>query len=148
MQSFFLSKFEFDFQANNAWIDALENADLTDNFEIRRQMCHILNVHHLWVSRLNGEEVISNDWDDLPFYSWKKLNQENCAKTQLFILNKDIAGETEYVTSEGDNSRKESSDILYHILQHSIHHRAQINTLMRNSGAIPVEMNFITWKPA
>lgn len=146
MQAFFLSKFEFDVQSNNAWIDAIDQQDLSGNVEIRRQMCHILNVHHLWVSRLNGETAISHDWDDLPFYSWKKLNHENCVQTQLFIVNKDIAGETAYVDSEGCSQRKASSDILYHILQHSTHHRAWINSLMRKFGAIPAEMNFIAWK--
>lgn len=148
MQGFFLSKFEFDFQSNNLWIDTIEQQDLTGNTEIRRQLCHILNVHHLWISRLNGETVISNDWDDLPFYAWKKLNRENCAQTQLFIANKDIAGETEYTDSEGNPQRKSSQDILYHILQHSIHHRAYINALMRKFGAVPAEMNFIAWKQA
>lgn len=145
MQSFFIPKFEFDFQANNHWIDSIEQQNLTDNFNIRRQLCHILNVHHLWVSRLNGENVISNDWDDLPFYAWKKLNQENSAQTQLFILNKDIAGETAYTDSDGNSQRKNSSDILYHILQHSTHHRAVINTLIRKEGKKPPEMNFITF---
>lgn len=148
MQGFFLSKFEFDFQANNHWIDSIEQQNLTDNFEIRRQLCHILNVHHLWISRLNGENVISNDWDDLPFYAWKKLNRENSAQTQLFIINKDIAGETEYTDSEGNLQRKSSGDILYHILQHSTHHRAVINSLIKKFGVIPVEMNFIAWKQA
>lgn len=146
MQGFLLSKFEFDYQANELWIDSIEQQDLVDNSEIRRQLCHILNVHHLWVSRLNGQAVISKDWDDLPFYSWKKLNRENSDQTQLFIVNKDIAGETEYVDSECDFQRKSSSDILYHILQHSIHHRAEINVLLRKFGAIPAEMNFIEWK--
>lgn len=143
MQGFFLSLFEFDFQANNHWIASLEQQNLTDNSGIRRQLCHILNVHHLWTSRLNGKAVISNDWDDLPFYAWKKLNRENSAQTQLFIMNKDIAGETEYIDSEGIFQRKSSSDILYHILQHSTHHRAVINTLIRKNGAVPPEMNFI-----
>lgn len=146
MQGFYLSKFEFDYQANNLWIDTIEQQDLTDNSEIRRQMCHILNVHHLWVSRLNEKNVISDDWDDLPFYAWKKLNQENCAQTQLFVVNKDLGGETDYTDSDGNSQRKSSSDILYHILQHSTHHRAQINALIRKIGAIPAEMNFIAWK--
>ncbi|MBC9813007.1 hypothetical protein H9Y05_11060 [Crocinitomicaceae bacterium CZZ-1] len=145
MQGFFLSKFEFDYQANERWIDAIEAQDVTDHFEIRRQLCHILNVHHLWISRLNDMPVFSDDWDDLPFHSWRKLNRENCAQTQLFIVNKDIAGETEYTDSEGQEQRKTSSDILYHILQHSVHHRAYINFLLRKIGAIPAEMNFIAW---
>jgi uncharacterized damage-inducible protein DinB len=148
MQSFFISKFEFDFQANNNWIESIEQQDLTDNLEIRKQICHILNVHHLWISRLNGQVSLSNDWDDLPFYSWKQLNQENSAQTQLFVINKDIAGETEYVDSDGNSQRKISSDILYHILQHSVHHRAVVNSLMKKTGAIPVEFNFIAWKQA
>lgn len=146
MQGFFISKFEFDYQANDLWIDTIEQQDLTGHKEIRKQFCHILNVHHIWGSRLNGLLPVSGDWDDLPFYSWKQLNQENAAQAQLFIVNKDIAGEVEYTDSEGGLQRKFSSDILYHILQHSTHHRAQINLLLRKFGAIPAEMNYILFR--
>lgn len=146
MIDFFASKFNFDFQVNEKFMEAIEQQDLTFNKEVRSQMCHILNVHHLWVSRLLGLEVVSEDWDDLPFYAWQQLNQENLNQTFEFLENEVLPKNITYIDSDGVTQEKDAANILYHILQHATHHRAVINTTLRKIGAIPVEMNFIQWE--
>lgn len=142
MNIFFLSKFEFDFYVNKLFIHEIEQQDLIDNPEIRRQLCHILNFHHIWISRLIEKETISEDWDDLPYFSWQKLNEDNFLQNKAFILNEDLNLERDYINSDGEMKGKQVSDILFHILQHSNYHRAQINILIKKFGAIPVSMNF------
>ena len=143
MESFFLHKFSFDRNANEVWIASLDEQDVTQNLEIRRQMCHILNVHHLWASRLVGTPVLSDDWDDLPFYAWEKLNAENFLLIERFLNNESIEKQIAYKTSDGESCEMPASDILYHILQHSTHHRAVINSLLRQQDLQPVEFNYI-----
>ncbi|HLU86987.1 MAG TPA: DinB family protein [Taishania sp.] len=146
MQAFFKSKFLFDFQANQVWIETIDKQNLTSDPAIRKLMCHILNVHHVWVSRLNGREAISGDWDDLPYYAWQQLNEENYRQTNEFVEHQPVDKLIHYTTSEGVDSSMRADDILYHILQHNIHHRAQINSLIRKVGATPAVFNFIEWK--
>lgn len=145
MQAFFNSKFQFDHQANKVWIETIEKQNLMTDPEIRKMMCHILNVHHVWAARLNGAEAISGDWDDLPFYAWQQLNDENYRQINTFIEHQQVDKLIHYITSEGVESSKQADEILYHILQHNIHHRAQINLLIRKVGAIPAVFNFIEW---
>lgn len=143
MKAFLEQLFEFDFKANQKWIDAIEEQDVTSFIPIRRQMCHIINVHHLWVNRLHSSISISEDWDDLPFYSWQKLNEENFRLTMEFIENESLSKMIHYTTSEGEEKDKSASAILYHMLQHATHHRAVINSLLASNSYQPVELNFI-----
>ena len=143
MEAFLLDKFRFDVVANERFIAAIDTADLLLNSEIRAHMCHILNVHHLWINRLLDKPTISEDWDDLPVYAWSKLNQENFQMTEEFIRNENLEGVCNYQTSEGNQMQKGVSSILYHLLQHATHHRAVINMLFRKYNADPVVFNYI-----
>lgn len=143
MKDFLEQLLEFDYVANQKWIDAIEEQDLTSFSEIRRQMCHIINVNHLWVNRLHEKVAISEDWDDLPFYSWRKLTEENFQLTMDFLENESLDKIVNYTTSEGEDQQKHAKTILYHMVQHATHHRAIINKLLSINQFNPIELNFI-----
>lgn len=137
MIPFFLDKFEFDRYANLRWIAAIEKADLTHHAAIRKLLCHILNVHHIWNSRLYGEPADSGPWDDLPSQFWKKCADDNYRSSVRYIEHESLTAVIDFTSLEGEQFSKPDRDILFHILMHNQHHRAQIAQLMRQAGKEP-----------
>ena len=146
MKSFFQDKFEYDFICNRKWSEVLiENENLINDFIIR-SMSHIINVHHIWISRVDETEPESHSWDKLPMDYWISLSQENYNRTIEFLEHLELTQKVDYHSEEGVELSKEVVDILYHILNHNNYHRAQISLEMRKLGIQPPSFNFITFR--
>lgn len=146
LRQFFLDKFEFDYQVNRTWSAHLQLYEDDSNQFINKQMSHIVNVHHIWVSRLESARPESNEWDVLPMAFWDRLLEENYRRTELYLRHFDEASKTNYHDSEGVPMQKSDSDILYHILNHSQYHRAQIARELRLLELPVPSMHFIQYR--
>ena len=146
MKSFFLEKFEFDFYASKNVIECIENQDDEVSPFVKKTFSHCINAHHIWLSRLKEQQAESYFWDDLPLMYFQKLHEVNYTETIDFIEKFELDSKINYHSSEGVNYSKSVVDILYHILNHSNYHRAQIiMDLKQNNLAYP-SLNFITFK--
>ncbi len=112
---------------------------------IKRSYSHILNVHHIWIARLEGKEPESFSFDVLPTNYWSKLANQNYLQTVEYLENIDIKDHMSYHDEEGVVMEKDVIDVLYHILNHSVHHRAQISRELRQLGIEPPAFNFIAF---
>ncbi len=145
MKSFFEDKFEFDFRANDTWIQHLSELDERPGF-VEKSMAHIINVHHIWVSRLSQIAVESGSWDALPSMHWISLNQDNFRKTIAFLEHEELTRKIYYHDEEGVPMEKSTSDVLYHILSHSQYHRAQIVMSLKQHDLPVPSMNFVVYR--
>ncbi len=145
MKTHFIFQFYFDYQSNKRFIESFYDKGWDKIERIRQLICHNLNVHHIWNARLIGVEPISLDWDDLPYYSWEKLNDENNQQTLLFLQECDFDVIINYKTSEGLEKSLPISQILSHIICHSSYHRGQINMLLGLAELEPLECNLIDY---
>lgn len=146
LRSFFLDKFEFDFQVNRTWIEhLLQQEDHLNDF-IRKQISHLINVHHIWLARVSGTTVESSSWDDLPSHYWIRLNEDNYRKTEEYLLHFDYGEKINYHDEEGVPMEKVAIDILYHVLQHSQYHRAQIARELRYLELPVPSLHFISYR--
>ena len=136
--------FAFDNQSNERFIQAHYEQNHDKLERVRALMCHIMNVHHIWISRVLDRPVESEDWDDLPFHAWSDLNEDNHRLTLFALEQLDVQARVSYVTSEGESMNKSVGEILSHILWHSNYHRAQINLLLRQADLEPLECNLIS----
>lgn len=142
-QLFFSEKFEFDLYANLAWTKIfVEHEDALSPYLIR-SMSHIVNVHHIWNSRLDQTVAESSDWDILPVDFMERLHQENYNQTIQFLEYGTLEQKVNYHDSEGVPMEKQTMDILYHVLSHSTYHRAQIAKEARDLGIPIASANFI-----
>lgn len=145
MKEFFIDKFEYDFRSNQTWIEVLtKNEDELSEF-VRKSMSHIINVHHNWISRINNTKSESHIWDQLPLRFWDQLVHDNLRKTIDYLEHVEDTEKIYYHSEEGVQLSKSSIDILYHILNHSNYHRAQIAMELRNLNITPPAFNFIAY---
>ena len=108
-------------------------------------MSHIINVHHIWISRLTETPAESHSWDRFPIDFWEQLMQDNLRKTIDYLEHVELTEKVNYHSEEGVELSKSAIDILYHILNHSNYHRAQIAVELRTLGITPPAFNFITY---
>ncbi len=145
IKEFFKDKFEYDFLSNQKWIEHLLTHEDHISPYIQKSMSHIINVHHIWIFRMQEKRQESFTWDLLPSDYWLKLAQENYLQTIDFIEQIDTLQKVNYHNEEGVPMEKETIDILYHILNHSTYHRAQISHELRTLNLPVPSFNFISY---
>lgn len=146
MKDFFLDKFEYDFFATKNWISSIEAQENQVSSFVLRSISHIINAHHIWNRRLLQQKSESELWDVLPVSYLLKLHQENYRETVNFLEKFELEEKIKYHSSEGVQLVKSSIDILYHVLNHSNYHRAQIvMDLKQNNLKAPI-FNFISYR--
>jgi uncharacterized damage-inducible protein DinB len=146
MKSFFLEKFEFDFYASKNLIECIEQQEAFVSSFVLKSFSHIINAHHIWLSRLKGSTAESHFWDELPMFYFQKLHEANHTETIDFIERIELENKVNYHSSEGVEFTKSINDVLYHILNHSNYHRAQIIMDLKNNNLAVPSFNFITFK--
>ena len=110
-------------------------------------MSHIVHAQAIWLGRLNDHlpartplwETISNEEIS------RKLRKNNAAwNTYLALLSEDdFEKEIEYVNTKGEVFKNKIRDILFHVINHATHHRAQISTLLRKAETAPPITDYI-----
>ena len=142
----FEEKFQFDFEANAIWSNYFETQD-TINDQLNRLYCHILNVHHIWIRRIQHKAIESNVWDVFEPRYFARLNHQNFQETLDYLAGSSTEELIRYTDSTGKQHEKLTSNILYHILHHSAHHRGQVALLAQqlNMHDRP-SLNYISWR--
>ncbi|MGX1928261.1 DinB family protein [Flagellimonas sp. 2504JD4-2] len=108
---------------------------------------HILNAHHIWNHRIVGKPAEFGVWQEHPVESWGDIHYENQRTTFEIITNADdFSQRIDYENSEGRMFANELKDILFHIINHSTHHRGQILMDNRSNGIEPEPLDYIFYK--
>lgn len=137
LRSFFSERFNTDHQINILWHRfLLEHEDELNDF-IKKEFSHLINVHHIWLSRIMGNLPESHSWDVLPTRYWEQLIVDNHRKTQEFLVHMEWEERVQYHSEEGVPLDAINTNMLYHILQHSTHHRARLAVEVRAIGLTP-----------
>jgi uncharacterized damage-inducible protein DinB len=145
MKDFFLDKFEYDYFAQRNWIKFIEEQEGQISDFTKSSFSHIINVHHIWNCRLNTTIPESNSWDLLPTEYLDKLVCANYMETINYLENNELNEKINYHSSEGFEISKLDKDILYHILNHSNYHRAQIVMDLKLKRLKSPNFNFISF---
>jgi uncharacterized damage-inducible protein DinB len=147
MRAFFTDKFERDHYQNLALIKIFEQQEDQLSQNVLRSFSHILNVHYLWNCRLKHISADSNDWDILPLSYFMRFEYQNYQETRDLLAYTDWEEMINYHSSEGIPLSGLTTDILYHILQHSTYHRAQIIAELKGSNLQIPSFEFVLIRP-
>lgn len=143
LRTFFSEKFKKDHQINKVWFHFLMDQDDVINDKLKKEFSHLINVHHIWITRICGKQPESHSWDILPMIYWEQLLDDNHRKTQEmlnYFTNNEVVP---YQSEEGLFLSSSTSDVLYHILQHSTHHRAKMIVELNLLGIVPPNTELI-----
>lgn len=146
MRAFFNQLFDYNFYSNKRLIEScLELKEVPE--EVRRLFSHILNAHHIWNARILKKDSDIAVWELHDVDLWEELHYENQRTSFEIITNADdFERRIDYESSEGRLFTNSLQDILFHIINHSTHHRAQISAIYRNNDLEPIPMDYIIYK--
>ncbi len=146
MDTLFNQLFDYNFYCNKNLITQVRAMK-----DVPRKSCklfsHILNTHHIWNKRLISEDRQYDVWQIHKVESWEDIHYENQRATFEVIRNTDNFNKrVEYETTSGRVFTNDLKDILFHIINHSTHHRGQILMDFRENGFEPQALDFIFYK--
>ncbi len=146
MEEFFNELFDYNFFCNKQLIEAFGQLKKSPQ-KSASLFNHLLNAHHMWNARITGAKPAYEVWQEHPMDSWKDIHYENQRNTFEIITNTgDFEARIDYQNSEGRLFTNTVQDMLFHIINHSTHHRAQILMDFRANGLEPVSLDYVFYK--
>lgn len=150
MKTYLVETFEYNSSTN---IKLLEKIVLLhDREESIKLFSHLINCQYKWLARiLNNPGYEKMSWWE-PVYDFNKLETEWAKSLQLWLdylntkTDEELATETTFIGFDGTLWAATPKDIALQLNYHSIHHRAQIQTLIRQQGVEPDFVDYIGTK--
>ncbi len=146
MKVFFNQLFDYNFYCNKKLIETCNELGLVPEKSIEL-FSHTLNAHHIWNAQIIGRK---SDFEVSQIHTvkeWGDIHYENQRSSFGIITNAhDFDIHIDYENSKGKLFANTLKDILFHIINHSTHHRGQIAMDFRKNNIEPVPLDYISYK--
>lgn len=146
MKTFFNQLFDYNFDCNKKIIVQCGLMDKAPNRSLVL-FSHILNAHHIWNARIWKKKPEYQVFQGHDVADWDDIHYEN-QRSSFEIMTKEDALDRriDYENTAGDLFTNSLEEILFHIINHSAHHRGQINLDFRQNGLEPFSLDYIFYK--
>lgn len=146
MKVFFNQLFDYNFFCNKKLIEQCSTLDSMPSKSLEL-FSHVLNAHHIWNARILGKPSEYEVWQLHDPKEWGDIHYENQRSSFEIITGADdFEKRIDYENSEGRLFTNTLQDILFHILNHSTHHRGQIATDFRTNDIDPLKLDYVFYK--
>ena len=147
MKEYLLQTFLYNDATNKKILEKI--SQLPDRTEAVKFFSHLINSQYKWMARIMQDPAAPQmSWWD-PLYPFEALEEEWNKSLQLWLqyiggLEEDeLHREVEFTGFDGARWAASPLDIALQLNYHSIHHRAQIQTLIRQQGLEPDFLDYI-----
>lgn len=111
-----------------------------------RLFSHVLNAHTIWNNRIQTVDALPGVWDIQPVQEFTSLNLQYHQQSYSILNQTQLHHIITYTTSKGETFTNRVGDILFHVINHSTYHKAQIATEWKQQGIQPVVSDYIFYK--
>ena len=150
MRNYLEDTFRYNDYANKKVLEKIRQ--LPDKWECIKFFSHLINCQYKWMARIvQDPKAPGMSWWD-PVYPLDNLETEWNKSLQLwldFLSDKtdgEIAKEVSFTGMDGGQWSATPQDICLQLNYHSIHHRAQMQTMIRQQGLEPDFVDYIGTK--
>lgn len=145
MTSFFSELFKYSHHYNQLLIARLlENPDQVSEKAIQL-FNHIINAHQIWNGRVLNEAPFGI-FEIHPARELQQLDSINFQNTLKIMESRELSEIVDYRNTKGQAYSNSLRDILFHVINHSTYHRAQIATEFKQHGMDSVTTDYIHYK--
>ena len=145
MKQHFLDLFEYNHSMNHKLMDHLVQQPEHIPEKTASLVNHLINAHQIWNARIERNS---------PFEAWQihdadkiqRIDNENYSATLEIIKKRELEETITYTNSQGLRFSNKIRAILFHIINHSTYHRAQIATDLKHHGIEAVNTDYIFYK--
>ncbi len=151
MKAHFLQLFRYNFVINRKLLSAYNQHDINIP-EAMKLLSHVCNAQQVWLSRIrpNFVQAVPEIWE---VYSTDELTERMEASERSWMrfleslpkIDEVFSEQVVYTNSKAERFESTLHDILFHLINHGTHHRAQISTLFRQNGITPPPTDYIFW---
>lgn len=124
----------------------LQSGNLEQLVRGRSIIGHAILSQMCWFDRVLQRPMRRNFWEEVSLDELQKLNRASIQEWLGLLEEKSesyLATGIPYVNSRGDAFTSTLEEILTHVINHSTHHRGQVNLLFRQAGGEPPLTDFI-----
>jgi len=150
MKEYLIETFFFNDGMNKNMLKKMN--ELADREGCVKYFSHLINSQNKWMARiLQDENAPGMSWWD-PVYAFDKLESKWNESLQTWIsylrskTEQEIMEEVKFTGYDGGRWRARLLDIALQLNYHSIHHRAQMQVLIRQQGIEPDFIDYIGTK--
>ncbi|HYK75809.1 MAG TPA: DinB family protein [Daejeonella sp.] len=150
MKQYLIETFNYNDATNKKLLSKI--SQLPDKAEAIKLFSHLINSQYKWMARIvQDPKAPQMSWWD-PVYKEEELELEWTKSLKLWIdylqsnSEEDINTEVTFIGFDGGKWAATPKDIALQLNYHSIHHRAQIQTLIRQQGIEPDFVDYIGTK--
>lgn len=146
MKKFFEELLGYNNYCNQLWTDLFENHPYNITEKSIKIFSHIINAHHIWNHRIESQQSLLGVWQIHDIHSIKKLCQDNHKHSLRLLSIRGVDEVVSYTNSMGQSFNNTVRDILFHIINHSTYHRAQMASEFKMQGKTPPVTDYIIYK--
>ena len=130
--------------ADNLVIDVLRYSDPPE--KAMALFSHVLNAQHIWASRIMNTEILYAPHQLHPVELLAEISGNNFRMLRKILDEDSPERQVSYSNTAGEKFISAAGDILFHVVNHSTYHRAQIATELRRSDIAPPVTDYIILK--
>ncbi len=150
MKQYLLDTFKFNDAANKQMLQKIKI--LPDKETGIKYLSHLINSQNKWLERiLQNPEALQMSWWG-PVYTLNELEEKWNSSVQRWInyiaskTDDELNTEVTFTGFDGAKWAAVITDIALQLNYHSIHHRAQLQTIIRSQGVEPDFIDYIGTK--
>ena len=147
MNKYLIDTFNYNDYANKQLLNKIKL--LPNKEECIKLFSHVINSQNKWMERIiNGKNAKEMSWSE-PYYELDQIEEKWNNSLQLwtnYIRTKtesELSTRIEFFGNSGDVYAASPQDIALQLNYHSIHHRAQMQTIIRQQGLTPDALDYI-----
>lgn len=146
MKVLFNQLFDYNFFCNKKLIEECTTLEKIPK-KSSELFSHILNTHHTWNMRILGKKPMYTLVQIHDITDWGDIHYENQRSSFEITTNAtDFEKRIDYENTEGRLFINTVNDMLFHIINHSTHHRGQIVSDFRANELEPITTDYIHYK--
>ncbi len=146
MNQFFKELFEYNHHSNQQLCALLQQHSEQTGEQAEKLFSHILNAHQIWNNRVLQRENAFTPWQIHPGNTLADTDRKNYEHSIQVLDTMNLDSSITYTNTSGQTFTNTVRDILFHIINHSTYHRAQIATAVKQNGLQPLATDYIFYK--
>ena len=146
MKTFFNDLFEYNHHMNQKVIQSFSHHSDKASEKSVKFINHLLNAHQIWNNRIDPKEEVSSIWQIHSLGKLKEMDTYNFERSLEILEKINLDAELEYTNTKGATFNNKVKEVLFHVINHSTYHRAQIASDFKESGITPEVTDYIVYK--
>lgn len=144
--AFFKDAFEYNYHFNQELIQLFENNKQIIPEKSIQLLNHLINAQEIWNARILNQDISVAVWEIRPLENLKNHNETNYNQSISILNSIELSKKIIYKNSKGIVFSNTVQDIIFHVINHSTYHRAQIASDLKANGIEPINTDYIFYK--